>query len=199
MSTRVALATANEGKRKELAELVVELDWDLTLPDSAVMRTIEESGKTFIENALIKARTVAQATGLPTLADDSGLVVPALQGRPGIHSARYAGEHGNDEKNNRKLLKDLRDMRSPDQRRAAFVCVLVYIQTPNDPLPEIGMGKWHGSITQDAAGSGGFGYDPLFYLPELECSVAELSEAKKNRLSHRYRAWISLKQGLHHV
>lgn len=193
---RVALATSNEGKRRELAKLVAELGWELELPSPSVSQTIQETGNSFVENALIKARIVAEATGLPTLADDSGLMVDALGGQPGIHSARFAGEHGNDTKNNQKLLHNLHHLTSSEQRRATFVCVLVLMQDPNDPLPQIGIGSWRGTIAKHLSGAGGFGYDPLFYLHDQDCTVAELSDEVKNRNSHRYKAWMSLRHNL---
>lgn len=196
MKQRVALATANQGKRQEFASLLQDTGWELVLPESAIVDSIVEDGKTFLENALIKARTVASATRLPSLADDSGLVVPSLKGEPGIYSARYAGAPKDDIKNYQKLLKNLNDFKAPELRQAHFICVLVYLRHENDPVPEIGIGRWHGQISEKPTGSSGFGYDPVFYLPELNCTVAELTEDEKNRRSHRALAWKALQKQL---
>ena len=196
MKQRVALATANQGKRQEFASLLQDVGWELVLPESNVVDSIVEDGKTFVENALIKARTVAKATQLPALADDSGLVVPSLNGEPGIYSARYAGELKDDTQNYQKLLKNLKDFRTPELRQAHFICVLVYLGHESDPVPEIGIGRWHGHISEKPTGSSGFGYDPVFYLPELNCTVAELTEDEKNRRSHRALAWNALQKQL---
>ena len=154
---------------------------DLDVPDAV------EDGLSFIENAIIKARNAATHTGLPALADDSGLEVDALHGAPGIYSARYAGEHGNDSDNNRKLLDNL-DSIAPAQRSARFRCVMAFVRHARDPSPVIAEGSWEGRILEAPRGENGFGYDPLFYIPERNCSSAELSAEEKNALSHRGQA-----------
>ncbi|MEO1851909.1 MAG: non-canonical purine NTP pyrophosphatase, partial [Psychrobacter sp.] len=150
-----------------------------------------EDGLSFVENAIIKARHASRLSGLPAIADDSGLCVPVLGNAPGIYSARYAGEHGNDDKNNAKLIADLQPLRNaqPDTPiEGMFVCVLAMVRHADDPLPIIAQGLWHGEILDAPHGDGGFGYDPLFWLPNLQASAASLSAADKNRLSHRGQA-----------
>ena len=187
MTVEVALATSNEGKRAELAPLFEELDIELVLLDASLMSEIDESGLTFIENALIKARAVSALTQLPTIADDSGLSVNALDGKPGIHSARYAGTPSNASRNNEKLLTAMSDV--PDgERQAAFQCALVYLRQAHDPVPLIGIGTWEGEILRAPRGSQGFGYDPLFLVPGLNQTAAELTTEEKNAISHRAKA-----------
>ncbi|MCY4128163.1 MAG: RdgB/HAM1 family non-canonical purine NTP pyrophosphatase [Gammaproteobacteria bacterium] len=196
MTAKVALATSNEGKRAELAPLFEELDIELVLPDARLMSEIEESGLTFIENALIKARAVSAITQLPAIADDSGLSVNALDGKPGIHSARYAGTPSDALRNNEKLLATMSDV--PDrEREASFQCVLVYLRHPDDPVPLIGIGSWEGEILRAPRGSQGFGYDPLFFLPSLNRTAAELTTEEKNAISHRAKAAKQLVAKLH--
>jgi XTP/dITP diphosphohydrolase len=153
-----------------------------------------EDGATFVENALIKARSVAKATGLPCIADDSGLVVQALNGAPGIYSARYAGEDASDADNNRRLLEALSEQ---TDRRAFFFCCMVFLRSAQDPTPLIATAQWHGEILQAPRGDGGFGYDPLFWLPEHEQSAAQLPKATKNTISHRGQACAKLVAALH--
>ena len=187
MTVKVALATSNEGKRAELAPLFEKLDIELVLPNSSTMNEIEETGLTFIENALIKARAVSELTNLPAVADDSGLSVSALGGKPGIYSARYAGTPSNAKRNNEKLLNAMSDV--PDGARAAsFQCVLVYLRQSDDPVPLIGVGSWEGDILREPRGSQGFGYDPLFLVRGLNRTAAELSTTEKNAISHRAKA-----------
>ena len=187
MTVQVALATSNQGKRAELAPLLEALDIELVLPSSSMMSDIEETGLTFIENALIKARAVSALTQLPSIADDSGLSVDALGGSPGVRSARYAGTPSNATKNNQKLLNAMNDV--PDgKREASFQCVLVYLRQADDPVPLIGFGSWQGEILREPRGSHGFGYDPLFFVPTLNRTAAELSTAQKNKISHRAKA-----------
>lgn len=145
----------------------------------------EETGSTFVENALIKAKSAARTARLPAIADDSGLVVAALGGAPGIRSARYSGEPANDHENMAKLLKELG---SVPNRQAYFYCAMVYLNGPDDPTPIITEGIWRGVISRHPKGSNGFGYDPVFYIPHLGCTAAELSEKRKNQLSHRGKA-----------
>ena len=187
MTAKVALATSNEGKKAELAPLFEELDIELVLPDASLMGEIEESGLTYIENALIKARVVSAHARLPVIADDSGLSVDALDGKPGIHSARYAGTPSNASKNNEKLLATMSDVRD-GKRQAAFHCALVYLRQPNDPVPLMGMGTWEGEILRAPRGSQGFGYDPLFLVAGLNRTAAELTTEEKNAISHRAKA-----------
>lgn len=187
MTAKVALATSNEGKRAELAPLFEELGVELVLPDASVMSEIEETGLTFLENALIKARAVSAITQLPAIADDSGLSVDALGGKPGVRSARYAGTPSNASRNNEKLLHAM-DNVLDGERSAAFQCVLVYLRRPDDPVPPIGVGTWEGEILREPRGSQGFGYDPLFFIPGLNRTAAELSTAEKNTISHRAKA-----------
>ena len=179
---KLILASNNTGKLRELSQLLAPLDFDL-LPQSAFnVVEVEELHVTFVENALAKARHCARVSGLSALADDSGLCVTALGGAPGVYSARYAGEPKSDARNNDKLLAE---MRGKTDRRAHYVCVLVLCRFAEDPQPIIAEGEWHGEILDAPRGSGGFGYDPLFLVPELGCSSAELSAEDKNARSHR--------------
>lgn len=179
---KFVLASNNPGKLREFAQLLAPLDIEV-LPQSGFnVVEVEEPHVTFIENALAKARHCAQATGLPALADDSGICVSALGGAPGVHSARYAGEPKSDARNNEKLLADLADA---TDRRAHYVCVLVLCRHADDPQPLVAEGEWHGEILRAPRGSGGFGYDPLFLVPEFGCASAELSADRKNAVSHR--------------
>lgn len=188
---KVVLATGNTGKVRELAAMLHGLDIEI-LPQSAFqVREAEETGLSFIENAILKARNAAQQTGLPAIADDSGLEVDALQGAPGIHSARYAGPQAGDKANLEKLLKAMQDL--PELARSArFRCVLVYLKHAADPAPFVAEGVWEGSILPAPRGSNGFGYDPVFLVPERGCSSAELPPEDKNRLSHRGKALAKL-------
>ena len=190
---QLVLASHNAGKLKELQAM---------LGDAVQVRSIgefsrvepEETGLSFVENAILKARHAARVTGLPALADDSGLSVDALGGAPGIYSARYANGQG-DAANNAKLLDALKGV--PDAERGAqFVCCLALVRHAEDPLPIVCEGLWHGRILHAAQGENGFGYDPLFWVAERECSSAEMASADKNQLSHRARAMALLKQRL---
>ncbi|WP_372763635.1 RdgB/HAM1 family non-canonical purine NTP pyrophosphatase [Litorivivens sp.] len=183
--TRVVLASGNRGKLKEMQQVLSDTGFELMLQTDFDIVDAEETGKSFVENALIKARHASAATGLPALADDSGLCVSALQGAPGIYSARYSGADANDASNNEKLLRALTDA---SDRSATFVCVLAYVRHADDPLPLIFQGLWRGEILAEGRGDNGFGYDPLFYVPELACSSAELPSEIKNQHSHRGRA-----------
>lgn len=189
----LVLASHNAGKLKELQAMLGDA---VRVRSVAEFSTVEpeETGLSFVENAILKARHAARISGLPALADDSGLAVDALGGAPGIYSARYAGGLG-DAANNAKLLEALRDV--PDAERGAqFVCALALVRHADDPLPILCEGLWHGRILFEARGAGGFGYDPLFWVPECDCASAELPAAEKNRLSHRARAMVQLKQRL---
>jgi len=183
----IVLASNNAGKINEFNLLLAPFQWQVISQESLGVEAIPETGTTFIENALIKARHASQVTGLPALADDSGLVVDYLGGAPGIYSARYAGEGANDEENNLKLLSQLQDIPTT-QRMAHFHCTLVWLRHAEDPDPIICQGRWHGSILRSPAGSGGFGYDPLFWVEDTQCASAELSGERKNALSHRGQA-----------
>lgn len=184
---KVVLASGNAGKIRELSTLLADFGLDLIAQTELKVDSVKETGLTFIENALIKARHAAKITGLPAIADDSGISVNILAGAPGIYSARYAGEGASDQQNLDKLLAALNKVPA-DQRQAHFNCVLVYMRHAEDPTPIICHGVWHGEITFTAAGGGGFGYDPIFYLPELGCTAAELSHEQKSKVSHRGQA-----------
>ncbi|MGP4714626.1 MULTISPECIES: RdgB/HAM1 family non-canonical purine NTP pyrophosphatase [unclassified Psychrobacter] len=187
------LASNNKGKLAEFNRLFAAANLDITIvpqSDLGIEDAIED-GLSFIENAIIKARHASRISGLPAIADDSGLCVPVLGNAPGIHSARFAGEHGNDAKNNAKLITDLQPIRaqSPDTAiKAQFVCVLALVRHADDPLPIIAQGVWRGEILEAPLGEGGFGYDPLFWLPKLQASAASLDAATKNQISHRGQA-----------
>jgi XTP/dITP diphosphohydrolase len=184
---RIVVATGNRGKLAELSRLLAPTGIELCAQSEMGIEPPEETGLTFIENALLKARHASAATGLPALADDSGLAVDALGGAPGIYSARYAGENADDEANNRKLLESLSGV-APDARTARYHCALVLLRHPADPLPLVCSASWEGVILAAPRGTGGFGYDPLFLVPSLDRTAAELEPALKNRLSHRGRA-----------
>ena len=187
------LASNNKGKLAEFKRLFAEADLDVTIIPQGQLNIDDaiEDGLSFVENAIIKARHASRISGMPAIADDSGLCVPLLGNAPGIYSARYAGEHGNDDKNNTKLIADLqpiRDAQANEPIKGLFVCVLAMVRHADDPLPIIAQGLWQGEILETAHGDGGFGYDPLFWLPELQASAASLSAADKNRISHRGQA-----------
>lgn len=187
MIDRIVLASGNRGKLREFSQILAPLNISVAPQSDFAVRDAEETGLSFVENAIIKARHACQVTGLPALADDSGLEVDALRGAPGIYSARYAGEGCGDEDNNRKLLAALSNV--PDQQRSArFQCVLVFMRHAEDPTPLICQGSWEGQILHEARGHNGFGYDPLFLVPELNCASAELSPEQKAQYSHRGKA-----------
>lgn len=181
------LASGNAGKLREFSQMLAEKHIEL-LPQSAFKVTeAEETGLTFVENAILKARHACEATGLAALADDSGLEVDALNGAPGIYSARYAGVGAGDQANIDKLLQALAD--KPEiERSARYQCVLVYMRHALDPTPLICQASWEGRILTERRGEGGFGYDPIFYIPELQCSVAQLNPVEKQQHSHRGKA-----------
>ncbi|BCB09864.1 MAG: RdgB/HAM1 family non-canonical purine NTP pyrophosphatase [Vreelandella alkaliphila] len=186
-SNTLVLASGNVGKLKEFNQLLAPLGLDVRAQSEFGVGDVEETGLTFVENALLKAREASRISGLPALADDSGLEVDALHGAPGIYSARYAGEPKSDERNNEKLLTSLSSY-AEGQRSGRYWCVLVYLRHAEDPVPVIVQRSWEGEILAHPRGNGGFGYDPLFWLPDQGMSVAELSSETKNRLSHRGRA-----------
>lgn len=184
---RIVLASGNPGKIRELTELLRPIGIDVVPQSLWQVEECEETGLTFVENAILKARNAARHTGLPALADDSGIEVDFLRGQPGIYSARYSGPHGNDRKNNEKLLATLQGVPS-EERAARFRCVMVFLEHAEDPSPIITEGHWEGRVAETESGTRGFGYDSVFYLPERGCTAAELPNAEKNRLSHRGQA-----------
>lgn len=192
---KVLIASNNLGKIREIAGILAELDIAVVGQKELGVGPVEETGVTFIENALIKARYASAQSGLPALADDSGLEVDALDGRPGVYSARFAGPDATDAENNRHLMALLKD-RGPEPLTARFRCVMVFLRHPEDPSPIIGQGVWEGEIIREARGQGGFGYDPYFWVPQSGCSVAEMSEVEKNKMSHRGAALRALLQML---
>lgn len=187
MPKKIVLASNNPGKLREIQAVLGKERYQLVQQSEFNISEIAETGTTFVENAIIKARHAAQHAGMPALADDSGIEVDALQGAPGVYSARYAGSNADDVANNTKLLNELVDVPDAD-RTARFQCVLVYMRHAKDPMPLICEGTWEGSILHETKGPNGFGYDPLFYVPTHQCSSAELDPAEKNRISHRAQA-----------
>ncbi len=187
MSEQLVIASNNRGKIAELTELLAPLGIRPVAQGELGVSEAEEPAVTFVENAILKARHAARSTGLPALADDSGLAVDALGGQPGVRSARFAGDQASDQDNVQALLEALADVPDGD-RGAQFHCVLVYLRHADDPTPIICHGRWPGSILKEPRGDGGFGYDPVFLVPEHNCSAAELTRAEKSRISHRGRA-----------
>jgi len=196
MKHRIVLASNNPGKVREFNQLLSDTELEVVPQSEFSIPDIEETGLTFVENAILKARNAAQHTNLPAIADDSGLEVDALGGAPGIYSARYAGTGASDLDNLEKLLEALHDI-DDEQRSARFQCVMVYMRHAQDPTPRIFQGTWEGRILRQARGSGGFGYDPVFLVPELDRASAELPPDVKNRLSHRGQALRQLVASLH--
>ena len=193
--SRIVLASGNPGKLAEFNALLAASGLEIVAQASLGIDDAEETGCTFVENALLKARHAARASGLPALADDSGLCVAALDGAPGLHSARYAGRHGDNAANNAQLLRKLADV--PDaQRGAFFICVLVLLRHADDPTPLIVEARWHGRVLRELRGVQGFGYDPLFLPDGQRVSSAELEPALKNQLSHRGQALAQLRARL---
>ncbi|KUM54894.1 RdgB/HAM1 family non-canonical purine NTP pyrophosphatase [Rheinheimera sp. EpRS3] len=191
MTQKIVLATGNKGKVAELSQMLAPYHYQIVPQTELGVTDADETGLTFIENAILKARHAALVTGLPAIADDSGLAVDALGGAPGIYSARYAGEAATDAANITKLLSALQDIPAA-QRTAQFHCVLVYLRHAEDPTPLVCHGVWHGEITQTPAGSAGFGYDPVFYIAAEGCTSAELPPGRKQQLSHRGKALAQL-------
>ncbi|MES2858121.1 MAG: RdgB/HAM1 family non-canonical purine NTP pyrophosphatase [Pseudomonadota bacterium] len=194
MVGKLVLASSNAGKLAELRDLL-GADCDLHVQSDLGVADAEETGRSFIENAILKARHAAAATGLQALGDDSGLCVDALHGAPGLYSARYAGRHGDSDANIDKLLVEIADIEDRG-RGARFVCILALMRHANDPQPLIAEGVWHGRILHARRGVNGFGYDPVFFSPAHGCSAAELEPAIKNRDSHRGQALAALRRQL---
>lgn len=195
--SKLVLASGNAGKLRELSSLLEGFDYQLVAQSEFHVPEAEETGTTFVENAIIKARNAAEHTGLMSLADDSGIEVDALNGAPGVYSARFAGEQANDDANNALLAEKLASVPA-EQRSARYRAVIVLMRHAADPSPIICEGSWEGMIQLEPSGEGGFGYDPYFYLPERGCTSAELSAGEKNRLSHRGQALRQLKDRLSH-
>jgi XTP/dITP diphosphohydrolase len=188
---KIVLASGNAGKVREIAQLLDGLNIDVLPQSEFNVPEIEETGLTFIENAILKARNAAHHTDLPAIADDSGIAVDVLQGRPGIYSARFAGVGASDEDNLLKLI----DMIKPfpeEQRTARFICSMVYLRYEYDPVPIIAQGIWEGQLVTEPKGENGFGYDPVFYVASQQCTSAELPPEVKNKLSHRGQALMQL-------
>lgn len=184
---KIILATNNAGKVQEFQQMLSVANWQIVPQSDLGIESVEETGLTFIENAILKARHAAQVTGLPALADDSGLVIDALNGAPGIYSARYSGAHADFAAHISKVLVEMTDVPEA-QRSARFYCALAYLTHPADPTPVIACGSWSGQILFKPCGTEGFGYDPIFWLPTHHCSAAELATAEKNQISHRAQA-----------
>jgi XTP/dITP diphosphohydrolase len=190
---KLVLASGNHGKLAEMHAILAGLDVTLVAQPDLDIGDVEETGATFVENALLKARHAALASGLPALGDDSGLCVDALGGAPGLYSARYAGTHGDAAANIARLLAALRDV--PDERRTAhFHCTIVLLRSADDPAPLIAEGRWHGRILHAPRGKNGFGYDPVVFDPVLGTGAAELDDTAKNRISHRGQALARLRE-----
>tara|TARA_B100001059_G_C17698983_1_gene509008 strand:- start:335 stop:928 length:594 start_codon:yes stop_codon:yes gene_type:complete len=187
MIEKLVLASGNQGKLREFSQLFSDKNIQVIPQSEFDTVEAEETGLSFVENAILKARNSCKFSGLPSLADDSGLEVDALQGAPGIYSARYAGLDASDQDNYLKLLEALKDV-PKEKRSARFQCVLVYMRHENDPTPQVFQGSWEGQILMEPSGAEGFGYDPVFFVPSENCSSAELSKDKKNALSHRGQA-----------
>lgn len=191
----IVLATSNTGKVRELQQLLANSGYTI-IPQSVYdVPGVIEDGPGFVENALIKARSASCYSGLPAIADDSGIAIDALDGMPGVYSARYAGEGASDEDNLQLLLQNTKDL-ADDDRAARFICLMVYVRYADDPTPLICQGEWRGKLLRVPQGENGFGYDPIFFVPEKGCSSAELGHAEKNAMSHRGKAVRCLEQKL---
>lgn len=191
----IILASNNPGKVREFSQILAQFDYEVVPQNQFDVPEVEETGLSFVENALLKARNASQYTGLPAMSDDSGIEVDALNGAPGIYSARFARHGATDDENNLLLLEKLKGV--PDEHRTArYHCVIVYLHRADDPMPLIYQGSWEGRILHEPRGEHGFGYDPLFYVPTHECSSAELPPEIKNQLSHRGQALRALQAAL---
>lgn len=197
MTQKIVLASNNLCKVREIGQMLAGFDMEVLPQSEFNTEEIEETGLTFVENAILKARNAAEHAGLPAIADDSGLEVDALNGAPGIYSARFAGADATDEQNLQKLLQDLKDVPQAE-RTARFQCLMVYMRHGADPTPLIFQGTWEGVITFAPKGESGFGYDPVFFVPTHNCTSAELPPETKNRLSHRGQALRALVSALGH-
>lgn len=195
--TQIVLASNNQGKVREIGQMLAELELEVVPQSTFNIEDAEETGLTFVENAIIKARHASAEAGLPAIADDSGLEVDALNGAPGIYSARYAGQDASDEQNLQKLLNELENIPEA-QRTARFQCLMVYMRHAQDPTPIICQGTWEGIITMEPRGDNGFGYDPVFFVPDQQCTSAQLAPKVKNQLSHRGQALCLLVEALGH-
>ena len=198
MTKHIVLASSNPGKVREINQMLGGLHLSVVPQSDFKVIDAEETGLTFIENALLKARNATRHTGLPAIADDSGIEVDYLNGAPGIYSARYAGKNASDEQNLRKLLDDLVGIPEAE-RTARFQCLMVYLRHEFDPTPIICQGAWEGRILLEPRGTNGFGYDPIFFVPTHNCSSAELPPEVKNKLSHRGQALRALVSALGHT
>ncbi len=194
----IVLASANPGKVREFSELLANCDLEVIPQTQFAISSVEETGLSFVENAIIKARHASQQTGLPAISDDSGIEVDALAGAPGIYSARFAGVGASDEAN-LQLLLDRLETTPEQQRTARYHCVIVYMHHPHDPMPLICQGTWEGLILRERRGQYGFGYDPIFYVLTHHCTSAELLPAIKNQLSHRGQALRALQVALQEI
>lgn len=192
---KVTLASSNQGKLAEFQQLLSGLNFEIVPQSVFNIPDAIENGLSFVENAIIKARHASRLTGLPAIADDSGLEVDFLNGAPGIYSSRFSGENATDQKNNQRLLSLLQEV-TEAERTARFQCLLVYMRHPEDPTPIICQGTWEGLITLNPKGENGFGYDPIFYIPELERTSAQLEKTEKNNISHRGKAMALLLERL---
>ena len=188
---RLVLATSNVGKLREISEILEDTSFEVAPQSAYDVSDVEETGSSFVENALIKARNASLTSGLPAIADDSGLVVDALGGAPGIRSARYAGPGATDQENLEKLLRAVTEV-PPARRQARFYCLMTFLRHPEDPVPLICQGVWEGTIVSNPRGENGFGYDPVFLVPGHDRTAAELDSKTKNRLSHRGQALTKL-------
>jgi XTP/dITP diphosphohydrolase len=189
---KLVVASANRGKLGEVGGILADLDWQLIPQGELGIAPAAENGETFAENALIKARHAAEKSGLPAIADDSGLLVDALDGRPGVHSARYAGPDAHDDDNVEKLLAELQEL-PVSERGAHYMCAAVWVSPDDSILPIVAEGRWHGRIISERRGDGGFGYDPVFLDEDLMKTGAEMSMEEKNRRSHRGKAFVALR------
>lgn len=187
MSSKLVLASGNAGKLREFSQLLTAFDTEVVPQSEFTVPEAEETGLTFVENAIIKARNACLHTGLPALSDDSGIEVDYLNGAPGIYSARYSGANATDQANLNALLEAMKDA-SAEQRVARYQCVIVYLRHANDPTPLISQASWQGRILTKPMGDGGFGYDPIFWVEDYQCSAAQLSAEQKHSLSHRGKA-----------
>lgn len=192
----IVLATSNKGKIEEFSSILKPLGFKIRLQQEFNVIEAQETGLSFVENALIKARNAASFANMAALADDSGICVDALGGMPGIYSARFSGEHGNDNANNEKLLKLLEPYKKVEQRKAHYVCALAYVQNKDDPDPIIAIASWHGYIAFNLKGTNGFGYDPLFMLEKRQLTAAQIPSQLKNLMSHRALALFEFKEKL---